>query len=83
MIPMMAAYGLFSLLTFFLWKKLKKTVLLAHEKDVQNEKVSSVLKSMQRMTGMLAEHIAIQSLYNVKPNSMEVRPICPLFLDFL
>jgi hypothetical protein len=61
MIPMMAAYGLFSLLAFFLWKKLKKAALLAHEKDVQNEKVNSVLKSMQRMTGMLAEHIAIQN----------------------
>jgi len=61
MIPMMAAYGLFSLLTFFLWKKLKKAALLAHEKDIQNEKVNSVLKSMQRMTGMLAEHIAIQN----------------------
>jgi hypothetical protein len=61
MIPMMTAYGLFSLLAFFLWKKLKKALMLAYEKDVQNEKVSGVLKSMQRITGMLAEHIAIQN----------------------
>jgi hypothetical protein len=61
MIPMMAAYGLFSVATYFLWRKMKKAVLLAREKEIQSEKVGSVLKSMQRMTGMLAEHIAIQN----------------------
>ncbi|NIV99220.1 hypothetical protein GWN26_08800 [Candidatus Saccharibacteria bacterium] len=61
MLPMMATYGLFSVATYFLWKKMKKAALLAREQEIQNEKVNSVLKSMQTMTGMLAEHIAIQN----------------------
>ena len=61
MIPMIATYGLFSVATYFLWEKMKKAVLLAREKEIQSEKVGSVLKSMQHMTGMLAEHIATQN----------------------
>jgi hypothetical protein len=56
-----SAYGSFSVATYFLWKKMKKAVLLAREKEIQNEKVGSVLKAMQHMTGMLAEHIATQN----------------------
>jgi hypothetical protein len=48
MIPMMTTYGSFSVATYFLWKKMKKAV-------------GSVLKAMQHMTGMLAEHIATQN----------------------
>ncbi len=61
MIPMIATYGFFSVATYFLWEKMKKAVLLAREKEIQSEKVGSVLKSMQYMTGMLAEHIATQN----------------------
>jgi len=61
MIPMIATYGLFTVATYFLWEKMKKAVLLAREKEIQSEKVGSVLKSMQYMTGMLAEHIATQN----------------------
>jgi hypothetical protein len=61
MIPMIATYGLFSVATCFLWEKMKKAVLLAREKEIQSEKVGSVLKTMQHMTGMLAEHIAVQN----------------------
>jgi hypothetical protein len=61
MIPMIVTYGLFSVATCFLWGKMKKAVLLAREKEIQSEKVGSVLKSMQHMTGMLAEHIATQN----------------------
>lgn len=61
MIPMIAAYGLFSTATYFLWGKMKNAVLIAREKDIQSEKVGSVLKSMQYLTGLLAEHIASQN----------------------
>jgi hypothetical protein len=61
MIPMMAAYGLFTLGIYFLWGKMKKAILLAHQKELQSEKVGDVLKSMQHITGMLAEHIATQN----------------------
>ena len=61
MIPMIATYGLFSVAIYFLWEKMKKAVLLARGKEIQSEKVGSVLKSMQHMTGMLAEHIATQN----------------------
>jgi hypothetical protein len=58
MYPMMGAYGLYSLGVYFLWERKKKAILLARKKEVQSEKVEAVLKTMQRITGMLAEHIA-------------------------
>ena len=58
MYPMMVAYGLFSLAIYFLWEKKKKALLLAREAEIQNEKVEAVFKSMQHLTGILAEHIA-------------------------
>jgi hypothetical protein len=58
MYPMMVAYGLFSLAIYFLWEKKKRALLLAREAEVQNEKVEVVFKSMQHLTGILAEHIA-------------------------
>jgi hypothetical protein len=61
MIPMIVTYGLFTVATYLLWGKMKKAVLLAREKEIQSEKVGSVLKSMQHMTGMLAEQIATQN----------------------
>lgn len=61
MFPMMLAYGFLSLTIYFLWEKKKKALLLAREKGIQNEKVEAVVKSMQRLTGILAEHIASQN----------------------
>ena len=61
MLPMMFAYGLFSLTLYLLWEKKKKALLLAREKEIQSEKVEAVLKSMQRLTGILAEHIAMHN----------------------
>jgi hypothetical protein len=58
MLPMMLAYGFLSLTICFLWEKKKKALLFAREKEIQNEKVEAVFKSMQRLTGILAEHIA-------------------------
>jgi len=58
MIPMMVAYGILSLVIFLLWRRKKKAMLLAYEKEMQNEKIEAVFKSMQRITGILAEHIA-------------------------
>lgn len=56
--PMLGAYGLFSVLTYFLWARMKKAILRAQAEKIKSEKVEAVLKSMQRITGMLAEHIA-------------------------
>lgn len=61
MFPMMLAYGFLSLTIHFLWEKKKKALLLAREKEIQNEKVEAIVKSMQRLTGFLAEHIASQN----------------------
>jgi len=58
MLPMLGAYGLFSVITYFLWARMKKAILRAHAEEIKSEKVEAVLKSMQRITGMLAEHIA-------------------------
>jgi hypothetical protein len=59
--PMMITCGLFSLAICVLWEKKKKALPGARETKIQKEKVDAVLKSMQRMTGLLAEHIAVQN----------------------
>ena len=61
MIPMLVTYGLLSLVIFCLWEKNKKAVLLAREKELKTENFETVLKSMQRLTGLMAEHIASQN----------------------
>lgn len=61
MFPMIVAYGLLSLAILVLWLKKKKAVLLIHEKEIQSEKAESVIKTMQHITGMIAEHIAVHN----------------------
>ena len=61
MFPMMITCGLFSLAICVLWEKKRKTLHRARETKIQKEKVDAVIKSMQRMTGLLAEHIAVQN----------------------
>jgi hypothetical protein len=61
MIPMLVAYGLLSLVIFCLWEKYRKAVLLTREKELKSENFETVLKSMQRLTGLMAEHIASQN----------------------
>ena len=61
MLPMAVAYGLLALATYILWSKKKKAIIRMHEKEIQSEKAEAVLKSMQRITGMLAEHIAVHN----------------------
>lgn len=58
MIPMMGAYGILLLAIYFFWDRMKKALIFAHKKEVQSEKVELVFKSMQRITGILAENIA-------------------------
>jgi len=58
MIPIMGVYGLFLLVIYFLWQRLKKAILLAHEKEVQSEREKAILESMQRITGIVSEHIS-------------------------
>jgi hypothetical protein len=58
MMPMMGAYGILSLGIYLLWEKTKKAVLLVREKEFQRKNAETVLKSMQRLTGLMAEHIA-------------------------
>jgi hypothetical protein len=58
MVPMMGAYGLLSLGIYLLWEKTKKAVLVVREKEFQKENVEAVLKSMQRLTGIMAENVA-------------------------
>lgn len=61
MFPMIMAYGLLSLSIYLLWEKKKRALLLAREANLQREKVDAVLKSMQGLTGFLAEHVAFQN----------------------
>ena len=62
MVPMMGTYGIFSILLFFSWHRTKKALLFAHRKEVENEKMELVVKFMQRLTGILAEHITTHNV---------------------
>jgi hypothetical protein len=57
----MGAYGLFSLLVYILWKKLKRTMLLACEKEIQCKKDRETMESLQRITGLLAQYISVHN----------------------
>ena len=59
--PMMAVYGILSLGLYLLWIKSKNAVLAVREKELLQEKAEAVIKSMQRLTGIMAEHIASQN----------------------
>lgn len=61
MMPMVGAYGLLSLGIYLLWEKTKKAALVVREKQLQTDNAEAVLKSMQRLTGIMAEHIASQN----------------------
>lgn len=59
--PMMAVYGILSLGLYLLWNKAKNAVLAVREKELQQEKAEAVLKSLQRLTGIMSENIASQN----------------------
>lgn len=61
MTPMMVIYGISALLMYVIWDRQTRAVLLANSIKVQGEKTEAVLKSMQRLTGILAEHIAVRN----------------------
>jgi hypothetical protein len=71
MIPMVGVYGLSILTIYFLWEKKKNALHFAFKKEVENEKVEAVLKSLQHLTAMLAQNIAA---YNAEiMNQVECR----------
>lgn len=59
MIPMIFVYGASFLSIHFLWSRTKKAMLLVQKKEIQREKVELVFQSLQHITGLLAEHIAV------------------------
>lgn len=59
MIPMIFVYGISFLTIHFLWSRTKKALLLVQKKEIQREKVELVFQSLQHITGLLAEHIAV------------------------
>jgi len=78
MLPMLGTYGLFSIVTYFIWARMKKALLQARAEEIKSEKVAAVLKSMQRLTGMLAENIATHNaeiMHWVEFRKMNGRPV--------
>jgi len=59
--PMMAVYGLLSLGLYLLWNRIKRAALALREKELQREKAEAVLRSLQRLTGIMSENIASQN----------------------
>jgi len=59
MVPMMLVYGALCLLIYYLWERAKKYLFLVQQKEIQKENMELVFLTMQRITGMLAEHITV------------------------
>jgi len=61
MVPMMLVYGSLSLLIHFFWDRAKKSIMLVQEKEFQKKRLELVFLTMQRVTGLLVEHIAVSN----------------------
>lgn len=57
MLPIIAAYCIFSLALLFLWNKMKKAVLAARESERRHERQKMLLGILQEITGVLGQHI--------------------------
>lgn len=61
MIPVLTAYILFFVIILYLWKKMKKALLLAHQREIESERERVALDTIQRFTTLIAEHITIHN----------------------
>jgi hypothetical protein len=61
MIPVICAYGIFAVLTYYLWSKMKRALLEAQEIELRAQKEKIVLESTQRLVGVLASHITLHN----------------------
>lgn len=93
MLPMIGAYGVFSAVIYYMWVRAKKALMRAQAEKVKSEKVEAVLTSMQRITGIMAEHIATHNAeimnwvefrkMNGKPVSEKIEKPCNKIADAL
>jgi hypothetical protein len=61
MLPMVAAYGASLLLIYSLWMRANRAIQIVQQKELQREKVELVFKAMQQITGIIADHIAVNN----------------------
>lgn len=57
MLPSIAAYTVFCVATWVIWKKMKKALIRATAIEVSLAQEQSAVKTMQHITGLVAEHI--------------------------
>lgn len=58
MLPMAITYGTCLLGVYFFWRKAKNALALAYKKEAQRREAEEVVQTMQRLTGILAEHLS-------------------------
>ena len=58
MLPMAVTYGTCLLGVYFFWRKAKNALALAYKKDAQRRETKQIVLTMQRLTGILAEHLS-------------------------
>lgn len=58
MLPMAVTYGTCLLGVYFFWRKAKNALALAYKKDAQRREAEQIVQTMQRLTGILAEHLS-------------------------
>jgi len=57
MVPIIAAYLVFSLLLYLLWQKMRQAVITARETEMRHEKQRMMLDTLQKTVAILGEHI--------------------------
>jgi hypothetical protein len=57
MIPIIMAYVIFSIISSYMWHKMKRAILTARETERRTEKQAILIGMLQNITGILGEHI--------------------------
>jgi hypothetical protein len=61
MLPMVAAYGVCLMVVYYFWQRAKKALALAYIRDAQRKEAEEIVQAMQRLTGILAEHLSVHN----------------------
>jgi hypothetical protein len=83
MFPMMVAYGLCMLGAYFSWIKAKDAMTQAYQREIQKQEAEKVIRSVQRVTGLLAQHLAVHNaeiMHWVEARKQKVGSV-PVILD--
>jgi hypothetical protein len=83
MIPIIGAYILLTIITYYMWYKMKNAIIRARDIEIRTEKEKIVVESTQRIAGLLANYITRHNTEIIKWIQMRRlnRKDVPLIID--